>query len=64
MSMARLRSISLWLVISMLLALACKEPKATKVNSPEVIEQPKPISDPQIDSLKNYLDQERARRKP
>jgi hypothetical protein len=48
----------------MLLALACKEPKATKVNSPEVIEQPKPISDPQIDSLKNYLDQERARRKP
>ena len=63
MSMARLRSISLWLVISML-ALACKEPKSTKVNLPEVIEQPKPISDPQIDSLKNYLDQERARRKP
>jgi hypothetical protein len=63
MSMAKLRSISLWLVISVL-ALACKEPKAAKISSPEVIEHPKPISDPQIDSLKNYLDQERARRKP
>jgi hypothetical protein len=63
MIMAKLRNISLWLVIS-ILASACKEPKVTKVSSPEVIEQPKPISDPQIDSLKNYLDQERAKRKP
>lgn len=63
MIMAKLRNISLWLIIS-LLAFACKEPKATKSSSPEVIEQPKPISDPQTDSLKNYLDQEREKRKP
>lgn len=56
--------LSLLFSISLLSLFSCHvckkkaEPKAA-----ETIEQPRPLSEHQTDSLKNYLDEERARRK-
>ena len=57
--------LSLWCSISLLLLLSCGASKNKKEVNQEstVIEQPKPLSESETDSLKNYLDAERARRK-
>ncbi len=54
--------LSCWFSINLLLFAAC----GTAHDRPKEklqIEQVKPLSEPQTDSLKNYLDEERARRK-
>jgi hypothetical protein len=53
----------LWCSTSILL-LACNTPKETKTDKEVILENPSPVTEPQTDSLKNYLDKERQRRKP
>lgn len=55
--------LSAWLGISLLMLFSCRLPqKAAKEGAP-VIAYPKPVMDKQSDSLKNYLDVERERRR-
>jgi len=63
MKRVRLAVISLWCSTSILL-LACNTPKETKTDKEVILENPSPVTEPQTDSLKNYLDKERQRRKP
>ena len=55
-----------WLVISILLLFSpsCKTKKENKQEKiPATIEEPRPGTDPVVDSLKQKLDDERARRR-
>lgn len=62
MKRAVLAVISLWCSISLLLS-ACSTGKETKAVKEANIENPAPLTEIQTDSLKNYLDKERQRRK-
>lgn len=57
--------ISLLLSISWLLLMSacCGSKKSRHKEEPVIKEQPRPLTDHQTDSLKNYLDNERARRR-
>lgn len=55
--------LSAWLGISLLVLFSCRSPRKAATESVPVIEHPKPLMDKQTDSLKNYLDAERERRK-
>jgi hypothetical protein len=56
--------LSLLFSISLLiLTLACKSAKKQAVKEDEVLVQPKPLMDTQVDSLKNYLDEKRKSKK-
>ncbi len=63
MKKVALAVISLWCSINMLMT-ACSSPKEAKTEKNDVIQNPSPIAEPQTDSLKNYLDKERQRRRP
>lgn len=63
MKKVALAAISLWCSISILL-FACNAPKEAKTDKEEKLENPNPIQEPRTDTLKNYLDRERQRRKP
>lgn len=41
---------------------ACGSVPKTETKQDTVLVQPKPLSDPQLDSLKNYLDEKRKSR--
>jgi hypothetical protein len=57
--------LSLWCSINLLLLFSCGASKNKKevIQENTVIEQPKPLTESETDSLKNYLDAERARRR-
>lgn len=61
MKIKRYNNTNLWLAISVLLFLmvTCKS-KVQQQNNQQTIEQPKPASESQTDSLKNVLDKKRA----
>ena len=54
--------ISLWCSISLLLS-ACSASKDATTEKEATIQNPAPLTELQTDSLKNYLDRERLRRK-
>lgn len=56
--------LSVWLGISFFLFLSCKSSSKKDQKAESIQEAPKPIMDAKTDSLKNYLDAERQRRKP
>lgn len=56
--------LSAWLGISFFLFLSCKSSRTKDQNTEQIQEAPKPVMDAKTDSLKNYLDAERQRRKP
>jgi hypothetical protein len=52
------------LLIINVFSIACKSKKTLKKEvNPTQIENPKPLTESQTDSLKNYLDAERAKRR-
>lgn len=55
--------ISFWFSISFII-FACNTPKKAQSVKEDLIEKPAPITEPQTDTLKNYLDRERQRKKP
>lgn len=52
----------LWCSINLLYLPACKSTR-NKPEEVQSIQQPQPLTEPGTDTLKTYLDQERARRK-
>ncbi len=54
--------LSCWFSINLLLVSACGTSHERPKENTQ-IEYAKPLSEPKTDSLKNYLDEERARRK-
>ena len=63
MKKVALAVISLWFSINLLMT-ACSSPKKANTEKDVVVENPSPITEPQTDTLKNYLDKERQRRRP
>ncbi|MFY8190052.1 MAG: hypothetical protein ACOVK9_03735 [Bacteroidia bacterium] len=55
--------LSAWLGISICLLLACQTRQKLQKEEPSQIQNPKPLMDAKTDSLKQYLDEERLRRK-
>lgn len=56
-----------WLISLMIPVMACRSKTTTveeKKQDTAVIEHPRPISDPNLDSLKNVLEEKRRQRNP
>ncbi len=63
MKKVALAVINFWFSISFIILACCNAPKKAQRVQEDLIENPAPITEPQTDSLKNYLDRERQRKK-